>query len=215
MRHPEHEAVAADVASWYTTSAPGMGYLLEERWCGLFTTQESLIGPRVILRIKDPADVSRAVQDIAATYGEQPVEVWLEGREAVADFEPALLAAGCRLRVRTVFLALVGAMRPVSPPAALHIETVDADRLREWATVRHMGFGNSEAEPDAALLERALSMWQVEQADVGRFWLARLDGEAVGALAFYDGNDRLVHTLATRVPHRGRGVAQALLAAFV
>src|SRR4051812_14226376 len=153
MRHPEHEAVAAEVASWYTTSAPGMGYLLEERWCGLFTTQESLIGPRVILRIKDPADVSRAVQDIAATYGEQPVEVWLEGRDAVADLEPALLAAGCRLRVRTVYLALVGAMRSASPPPGLQIEVVDADGLRQWATVRHQGFGNSEAAPDPGLLD--------------------------------------------------------------
>src|SRR4051812_2948845 len=189
MRHPEHEAVAAEVASWYTTSAPGMGYLLEERWCGLFTTQESLIGPRVILRVEDPADVRRVVQDIAGTYGGQPVEVWLERRDAVADLEPALLTAGCRLRVRTVFLALVGAMRSaVTAPAGLQIEPVDADGLREWATVRHMGFGNSEAEPDPGLLDRELSMWQVEQADVGRFWLARLDGEAVGALAFYDGN---------------------------
>src|SRR4051812_37539487 len=204
MRHPEHEAVVAEVASWYTTSAPGMGYLLEERWCGLFTTQESLIGPRVILRDQKDADVRRAVQEIAATFGDRPVEVWLEGRDAVADLEPALVAAGCRLRVRTVFLALVGAIRPVSPPPGLRIETVDAGGLREWATTRHMGFGNSEAEPDPGLLDRELSMWQVEQADVGRFWLARLDGEAVGALAFYDGDDRLVHTLATRVPQRGR-----------
>src|SRR3954465_13690135 len=93
MRHPEHEAVAAEVASWYTTSAPGMGYLLEERWCGLFTTQESLIGPRVILRDQKDADVRRAVQEIAATFGDRPVEVWLEGRDAVADLEPALVAA--------------------------------------------------------------------------------------------------------------------------
>jgi GNAT superfamily N-acetyltransferase len=215
MRHPEHEAVAAEVASWYTTPAPGMGYLLEDRWCGLFTTQESLIGPRVILRVKDPADVRRAVQDIAATYGEQPVDVWLEGRDAMAELESALLAAGCRPRVRTVYLALVGAMRPASPPPGLHIEMVDADGLREWAAVRHMGFANNEDQPNQERLDHEVSLQRVEQADVGRFWLARLDGEAAGALAFYDGDDRLVHTLATRVPHRGRGVAQALLAAFV
>src|SRR3954447_7976998 len=88
MRHPEHEAVAGEVASWYTTPAPGMGYLLEERWCGLFTTPDSLIGPRVILRVEEPADVRRAVQEIAAAYGDRAVEVWLEGRDAVAELEP-------------------------------------------------------------------------------------------------------------------------------
>ena len=45
--------------------------------------------------------------------------------------------------------------------------------------------------------------------------MARLDGEAVGALAFYDGTDRLANTLATRLPYRGRGIAQALLEAYV
>ena len=62
MLHPAHAAVAAEVASWYTTSAPGMGYLLEERWCGLFTTDASLIGPRVILRVEDPNERSAAFE---------------------------------------------------------------------------------------------------------------------------------------------------------
>ena len=175
MRHPAHDAVAAEVASWYTSPAPGMGYLLEPRWCGLFTTPASLIGPRVILRVDNPEDASRAVMDIVETYGDQQVEVWIEGRDGAAELYDPLLAAGCRLRTRTVYLALVGAISAVSAPSGLQIEVVDADGLWEWATVRHMGFENSEDKPADELLAAEVKLRTVEHADVaGSGWLGSM-----------------------------------------
>ncbi|HVX46123.1 MAG TPA: hypothetical protein VHC49_19690 [Mycobacteriales bacterium] len=45
--------------------------------------------------------------------------------------------------------------------------------------------------------------------------MGRLDGAPVAALAHYRGSDQLVFNLATRVPYRHRGIAQAMLADWV
>ena len=43
------------------------------------------------------------------------------------------------------------------------------------------------------------------------YWLARVDGDPAAALSWYDGEDRLVFSLATRLPFRRRGIASHLL----
>jgi ribosomal protein S18 acetylase RimI-like enzyme len=45
----------------------------------------------------------------------------------------------------------------------------------------------------------------------GRFLLARVAGEPASVVGFYEGEDRFVHHLATRVPFRRRGIASRLL----
>src|SRR5215203_5298785 len=45
----------------------------------------------------------------------------------------------------------------------------------------------------------------------GRFLVARVAGEPASVVAFYEGEDRYVHHLATRVPFRRRGLASRLL----
>jgi GNAT superfamily N-acetyltransferase len=45
----------------------------------------------------------------------------------------------------------------------------------------------------------------------GRFLLARVAGEAASVVGFYEGEDRFVHHLATRVPFRRQGIASRLL----
>ncbi len=192
-----------------------MGYLLESRLCGLFTTSESVLGPRVILRIPDAAAVGETLAEIRSVYDdEDEVEIWVEGRPVVDRLQPALEEAGCPLRARTVYLALVGELRSRSGPADLQIEEVREDTLADWITAQHLGFAGHEDPPAADEVARQLEVRRVELGGVGRLWNARLDGEVVATLAFYDGDDRLVNSLATRVPHRGLGIAQALLAAF-
>jgi ribosomal protein S18 acetylase RimI-like enzyme len=50
---------------------------------------------------------------------------------------------------------------------------------------------------------------------LARLQLARLEGDAVGVLAFYAGPDQLVFNLGTRVAFRHRGIAQQLLSDWV
>jgi GNAT superfamily N-acetyltransferase len=191
-----------------------MGYVLEQRWCGLFTTPESLLGPRVILRVSDDASLCDAIAEIKSTFEGGEVEVWVEGRHRTAQMHESLTSAGCTLRSRTVYLALAGGLRVASCPEELQIEEVPEERLGEWVTAQHMGSANSEVVPMAEALSRQLDVRRVELRDVGSLWLARLDGVVVSTLGFHEGADRLVNSLATRVPWRGRGIAQALLAAL-
>lgn len=66
-----------------------MGYLLEQRGCGLFTTSESVLGPRVILRVPDAAALQEALEEIRSVYGDSDeVEIWVEGRPAVDQLQP-------------------------------------------------------------------------------------------------------------------------------
>jgi GNAT superfamily N-acetyltransferase len=74
------------------------------------------------------------------------------------------------------------------------------------------GFADSEAEPDPEVLGQRLTLRKAEMAGQGRFLLARVAGEPASVVvAFYEGEDRYVHHLATRVPFRRRGIASRLL----
>lgn len=214
VRHPEHDAVATEVASWYTTSAPAMGYLLETRWCGLFTTPASVLGPRVILRLPGDASIDQAIVEVRSAFGDEEVEIWIEGRADSDRRQSTLEEAGCSLHARTLYLALVGRLQASAGPEGLQIEDVGEDTLAEWVTAHHQGFAESEDPPLPEEVARQLDVRRIEMGGVGRLWNARMAGEVVATLAFYEGHDRLVNSLATRVPYRGRGIAQALLAAF-
>lgn len=217
-RHPRHDLVAAEVSGWYTTSAPGMGYDVEEATNGVFTTPSSLIGPRAILRADDATALAAGLAEVRERYrtAAAAVEVWIEGRSAADRHHAALVNAGCELQARTVYLALTEPRRASPPPPeGLEIEVVTPSTVPEWVAVQAQGFASNEDPPAPATVARDVELRRVELDDVGRLWLARLDGEAVAGLAFYDGDDRLVNSLACRVPFRGRGIAQALLAAFI
>ena len=129
--------------------------------------------------------------------------------------QPALAATGCQLRTRTVYLALVGSLTAASGPPDLVLEEVTPTMLPGWVATQHRGFAGSDDPPPAEALAAEVERRRVELDDVGPMWLARLEGEPVAGLAFYDGDDRLVNSPATRVPFRGRGIAQALLRGFV
>jgi len=56
---------------------------------------------------------------------------------------------------------------------------------------------------------------QSELASMGRFFIARVGDEPAASLGYYDGTDRLIFNLATRMPFRMRGIAKQLLCGVV
>jgi ribosomal protein S18 acetylase RimI-like enzyme len=52
-------------------------------------------------------------------------------------------------------------------------------------------------------------------AGQGRALAARIEGESVAVAAFYEGDDRFIFVLGTRVPFRHRRIGRALLAHVV
>jgi ribosomal protein S18 acetylase RimI-like enzyme len=84
-------------------------------------------------------------------------------------------------------------------------------RLPAEDVPRFIEDADSEAEPDAEDLRRRTTLRRAEMGGQGRFLLARVAGEPASVVAFYEGKDRFVHHLATRVPFRRRGIASPLL----
>lgn len=115
-------------------------------------------------------------------------------------------------------LAYLGGIEPTGHgPAGLRINDVPPDKpaLHEWATIKLQAFADSEASPACEEVEAELVVRRAEMAGQGRALAARIDGESVAVAAFYEGDDRFVFVLGTRVPFRHLGIGRALLAHVV
>ena len=92
------------------------------------------------------------------------------------------------------------------------VELADEKTIEEAVKTTMRGFADSEVEPDGEELRRSVALRRAEMGGGGRFLIARFSGEPAAVLGFYEGEDRFVFNLATRVPFRGRGIASRLLA---
>ncbi len=208
--HPDHDAVAAEVRSWFRTSLPEIGFVVEERWFGVLS-ELGADEVRVILDVAAPEDVAPALADLAFREPASATTLWVDDPARDVLLRGALEAAGYRTTTATTHLALVGAIAAEAGPDGLVLEQVGPDRLEEWASVKLRCFGDTEDEPRAEQLAAEVRLRSGE-ASMAAHHLALLDGEPVGVLAYYEGQDQLVFNLGTRVPFRHRAIAQSVLA---
>ena len=207
--HPEHDAVAREVRGWFTTSAPEIGYEVSEHWYG-YQSDLSPVQARVILRVDEPDQVPAALADASVASGMSALTIWVDDRERAARLDVALRDRGCQPREATTHLALVGPVTGRAGPGHLVIERIDDASLEKWATVKLQSFGDTESAPAPDRLAQEVAARRDELA-LAECQLGLLDGEGVAVLAYYRGRDQLVFNLATRVPYRHRGIAQAML----
>jgi GNAT superfamily N-acetyltransferase len=211
-RHPQHDAIAATLRAWYTTSAPAMGVRVERRPFGHYMRYRyAPDAGEVTLRDAGPEDVPALLADVRAYYSDVPVGIYLDDRQADATFGPALVQAGCTKGTAVTHLVHVGAAPAVRSVPGVVLEPLTEATLTEFAVTKLQGFASSAAAPDPQRLAAEVAMRRAELADDGRFSLARTGGEPAAILGIWDGDDRLVFLLATRVPFRHRGIARWLL----
>ncbi len=214
MRHPHHDAVAAALRTAYAQPHPGMGWATEERRFGVYRRNvKAATYPAVLLRDVSPADAPALLADVRSYFAgsRRAARIMIENREADAALGPALQAAGLELDERTSFLTHVGPAPAAADLPGLSIEPVADDGLREFEDTRVRGFANADGPRPPEDLDWRVDLRRAEMAGGARYWLARIDGEAAGALSWYDRRDRLIFSLATRVPYRNRGIARHLL----
>jgi GNAT superfamily N-acetyltransferase len=210
-RHPHHDTVAATLQTWYTSAAPAMGVQVERRPFGIYQRYGPNNG-EVTLRDVAPADVPALLTDVRAYYGDASVGIYLDERQAEASVGPALVQAGCTKGTAETHLVHVGAAPAVRPVPGVVLEPLTAATLTEWATTKLQGFASSEAVPDPQRLAAEVAMRRADMADTGRFAFARAGGDPAAIVGLFDGDDRHIFLLATRVPFRHRGIARWLLA---
>jgi ribosomal protein S18 acetylase RimI-like enzyme len=213
MKHPEHERLRQEVRSWFTTSRPGLGYQVERRRFGFYRHRTEHPDLRlIVVDSLTSGEVPEFVGDARRYFSNLSVEIWVDDRALDAAVGPALLAAGCSRAPANVSLAHVGPPpQLVRLPAEVSVEPITAETLMDFALVKLKGFANSEEAPQADTLERELAIRRSEIASIGRLLVARVGAEPASILGYYDGADRSIFNLATRLPFRNRGIAQHLL----
>ena len=211
-RHPEHQAVSAEVRSWYTAPTPEIGMSIVPTAYGFLTDSDRLERRRLILTEDDPAALPAALSAAAGHYGTPSFDVWVDDRARAQRLGPALASAGLEPAQDTVVVALVGPVRAAPGPGGLTLEVVaDLAGLEEWVTVKIQGFADTEERPSPSEVAAGVAERQAEWP-VCRYLRAHLHGQVAAILGHYTGRDQMVFNLATRTVFRHQGIARHLLA---
>ena len=219
-RHQAHDELVAEVARWYREPTPEMGYDLVEGRCGWFNRPTSTGRGRGTVRPGLGAgEVDALVAEAQELIAVESMELMCDDRATAAELGPALEARGFDAGTATVFLAYVGRSEEFDGdgPDGLAIGDVspDGDELKVWATVKLQAFADSEDPPAPEAVAGELAVRRAEMAGQARALVARLEGEVVATCGFYEGADRFVFVLGTRLPFRHRRIGHALAAHVV
>lgn len=212
MRHPEHDRLREEIIAWYRTSAPSIGCYIERRRFGFY--RRSTADPdsaRLIVEGAAPGDVAVMLSDAAHYFGDCEINIWIDDHASDAVLGAPLVKAGCVRGHPTIFLTHTGPIPRASLRPDISIEEVTAATLSEFVDVKLKGFANSEDEPAPQRIAEEAAVRSAESNGGARHFIARVDGEPAAILGYYEGDNRLIFNLATRVPMRNQGLARILL----
>ena len=221
--HRYHDLVAREVRGWYTDWTDGgtgppeqAAFRVRREPYGYLRQGPGSAGRRLVPTIDDAALMPWVLESAERHFGSPDFDVWVDDRRRAEALGPALVGAGFHAADSTVVLALVGPLQGGDGPDDMEVREVrDAVTLRSWARVKLMGFDDTEDEPPVSRLEEELAV-RTGEWPISRYELALMDGEPAAALAHYTASrDQMVFLLATRVPFRHRGLAQAMLGRWV
>ena len=164
----------------------------------------------------DPAEAPTFLAEVGAFYGERRVHIFTHGRAVDRQLSEALAQVGCARGSAKLYLAHVNTGAPPeaeSRPGRL--EPVRRGNLLDYQIAKLKAFADGEEEPNRAVVEADMAIRRAELEADGSFLIARVGDEAAGILGWYEGADRYIFHLATRVPFRNQGIARQLLARVV
>ena len=214
MRHPHHDAVAESIRAAYTQPQPKMGWAAEQRRFGIYRRNtKAATYPDVIVRDVAPGDVEEFIKDVRSYFGTgpRPAQIMIDDRELDSTLGTVLETAGLSFDERTSFLAHVGVVPEPPSVARIAVDAVGDGGLEEYEDARHRGFANSDDPTPQEELDWRIDLRRAEMTGGANYWLARIGEEPAAVMNWYDGEDRLVFSLATRLPFRRRGIASHLL----
>lgn len=211
--HPAHDDLVREVRSWYICDYPALGKVVARRRFGYYSRiQQTDYRDIHILEPFDPAEVPAFIADVRAFYGRRRVHIFTHGRAVDTRLSHALQQAGCARGAGNLYLAHVNTGQPPQAGSGPgRIEPVTPANLRDYTVTKLKGFAGSEEKPAPAAVEADMAIRRVELNAGGTFLTARVGREAAAIIGFYEGPDRYIFNLATRVPFRNQGIARQLL----
>jgi hypothetical protein len=211
-RHPEHDRIRDEVRSWYRTSWEQRGYHVEHRRFGYYRRHAGHPDSGLIIIETLTADeVPELLADARTYFDNRPVHLAFDDKTLDKTRGPSLVAAGCAIDNANTYLAHVGPRPESVQLPSVTVEPITSDTLIDYVQVKLKAFANSEAAPPAKNIDEELSIRKPEFETIGRFLIARVANDPAAIIGYYEGPDRLIFNLATRLPFRMKGIARQLL----
>jgi len=203
--------IARGIRHRYRGARPGPREAFENGTYGIYSRQ--LDHPSldsVLIESISKEQLPDLWREAQTRFGSKSVRVYVDDWRLDAELEPHLGTEGCNRSCEMIYLAHIGEPPCVEQVENLTVERASADTVREYEVVRAKSFADSEVEPDP---EEVTANAGGIAADLGEthLLLGRVEGEAAAIAGWYEGTDRLVFHLATRMPFRNRGIARHLL----
>lgn len=216
-QHPAHDDLVHEVRSWYIHDYPALGKVVTRRQFGFYShTQPTNYFDIHIVEPFDPADAAAFLADVNAFYGDRPVHIFTHGQAVDRRLSNALEQIGCTRGSAKLYLAHVNtSVPPAAESGPGRIEPVTRRNLLDYSITKLKAFANTEEEPDRAAVESNMALRRAELNADGAFLIARVGAEAAGIIGWYEGADRYIFNLATRLPFRDQGIARQLLSRLV
>ena len=211
--HPAHDDLVQEVRSWYICDYPALGKVVARRRFGYYSRiQQTDYRDIHILEPFDPTEAPAFIADVRAFYGRRRVLIFTHGQAVNDRLSHTLEQAGCARGAGILYLAHVNTgLSPTAESGPARIEPVTPGNLRDYTVTKLKGFAGSEEDPGRDAVEDDMAIRRVELNAGGAFLIARVGDEAAAIIGFYEGPDRYIFNLATRVPFRNQGIARQLL----
>lgn len=215
-QHPHRDEVIAAARSWHRQPFHWMGWRYERLSVGHYRWHDvNKDRSWAWVTLEDPPlDDDELLFALDEETGEWPIpRIRIDEDGLNASLGPRLLARGWSASAN-VLLCWVGG--PPERTAVQGVEVDGAPDLEEWSIAKLRGFAVDDAEPTRQALRNELGLRRAEAGGDMRLELARVDGEAVAVIGWYEeAEDVEVFNLATRLAWRNRGIARQLLTSCV
>lgn len=210
--HPAHDDLVREVRSWYIQDYAGLGKVVQRRRFGYYSQNlKSDYSDIHIVESFDPAQAAAFLADARSFYGAGRVHIFTHGRVVDRRLAESLEQIGCTCGSAKQYLAHVNRGAKSASDGPGKIEPVTRRNLLEYQLAKLRAFADSEEEPERSSVATGMAMRRAELDADGSFLIARVGEEAAGIIGWFEGADRYIFNLATRVPFRNRGIARQLL----
>jgi ribosomal protein S18 acetylase RimI-like enzyme len=216
MTQTDYNSVSQAIRDKYANGGQGINTTVHKGTFGTYVTDHDSPELSYILPDKITSDQTSSMLLEAGSHIDSPsVRVYLDGQTSDRELHAPLINAGFTLNCQLVYLAYRGTPPNSQPDPALTIEPMTDKNAVDYYTAWCKGFSDSENEPTPEETEEDVVSLIQEMEGGNSYLIGRVKGDAATIAGWYEGPDRLIFHLATRLPYRNQGHAKRILSYII